>query len=237
MSTAMRLPHRPPVFLAKNAPLRFPDPRAFDREGLVAIGGDLSVDRLLLAYRSAIFPWYAEGIVPMWWSPDPRALITEQSLHASRSLRRRIRRGGFELSWNQRFRDVMVACGRDRSLGTWVIPEMVAAYVRLHRRGHAYSLEVTADGELSAGIYGVQAGALFAAESMFHRRTDLSKVALVTLVRSLFAAGIELFDVQFVTKHLASMGAFAVPRTEYLRLLQAARDQTVDLRSLTLHTD
>jgi leucyl/phenylalanyl-tRNA--protein transferase len=233
----MRLPHRPPLFLGKDAPLRFPDPRAFDREGLVAIGADLSVDRLLLAYRSGIFPWYAEGIVPLWWSPDPRALITPDSLHESHSLRRRIRRGGFALSWNQRFRDVMLACGRDRSEGTWVIPEMVAAYVRLHRRGHAHSLEVTASGELAAGIYGVQAGALFAAESMFHRRTDLSKVALVTLVRSLFAAGIELFDVQFVTKHLASMGAYSVPRTDYLRQLQTARDKTVDLRSLTLHTD
>jgi leucyl/phenylalanyl-tRNA---protein transferase len=200
-------------------------------------GDDLAVDRLLLAYRSGIFPWYAEGIVPMWWSPDPRALITGDSLHESHSLRRRIRRGGFEVSWNQRFRDVMVACGRDRSEGTWVIPEMVTAYVRLHRKGHAHSLEVTADGELAAGIYGVQAGALFAAESMFHRRTDLSKVALVTLVRSLFAAGIELFDVQFVTRHLASMGAFTVPRTEYLRRLQEVRDQTVDLRNLTLQVD
>jgi leucyl/phenylalanyl-tRNA--protein transferase len=232
----MRLPHRPPVFLPEGAPLRFPDPRAYDREGLVAVGGDLSSGRLLLAYRSGIFPWYAEGIVPMWWSPDPRALITADSVHASHSLERRIRRGGFELSWNRRFREVMLACGRDRREGTWVIPEMVEAYCRLNRQGHAFSLEVTFDGQLGAGIYGVQCGALFAAESMFHRRTDLSKIALVTLVRSLFTAGIELFDVQFVTPHLASMGAFSVPRTEYLKRLAAVRDKSVDLRELDLQT-
>jgi leucyl/phenylalanyl-tRNA--protein transferase len=232
----MRQARRPPVFLPEGAPLRFPDPRAFDREGLLAVGGDLSIGRLLCAYRSGIFPWYAEGIVPMWWSPDPRAVISAESLHVSHSLQRRIRRGGFALSWNQRFRDVMVACGKNRPEGTWVIPEMVEAYGRLHRQGHAFSLEVTADDQLAAGIYGVQCGALFAAESMFHRRTDLSKIALVTLVRSLFAAGIQLFDVQFVTPHLASMGAFSIPRSEYLRQLQVVRDQAVDLKQLELQT-
>ncbi len=229
----MRRPHRPPAFLAERAPLSFPDPRLFDRDGLVAVGGDLSVERLLLAYGSGIFPWYEEGILPMWWSPDPRAILDPEHLHVSRSLGRSIRRGGFALTWNRSFRQVMVACGQQRAEGTWVIPEMVDAYERLHRRGHAHSLEVWQGDELAAGIYGVQRGALFAAESMFHRVTDLSKVALVALVRSLFAAGIELFDVQFVTGHLGRMGAREIRRADYLAEVARVRERKVDLRGLT----
>ena len=228
----MRAPRPQPVFLRADEPLRFPDPEKFDREGLVAIGGDLRPERLLLAYRSGIFPWYAEGYVPMWWSPDPRALITPASLHVSRSLRRVLKRGDFELTWNRCFPRVMNECGRQRDEGTWVIPEMVAAYTRLHERGSAHSLEVWDGTDLIGGIYGVQVGALFAAESMFHRRTDMSKVALVALVRSLFAAGTRLLDVQFVTPHLASLGAFEVPRSEYLGLLRTARDRPATLDQL-----
>jgi leucyl/phenylalanyl-tRNA--protein transferase len=228
----MRAPRPQPVFLRADDPIGFPDPEPFDREGLVAIGGDLSPERLLLAYRSGIFPWYAEGYVPMWWSPDPRALLSPQSLHVSRSLRSVISRGGFELTWNRCFPRVMTECGRLRSEGTWIIPEMVAAYTRLHELGHAHSLEVWDGPELIAGTYGVQVGALFAAESMFHRRTDMSKVALVAAVRSLFAAGMELFDVQFATAHLISLGAAECPRAEYLRRLSVARERPVDLRRL-----
>lgn len=228
----MRAPRPQPVLLRPEDPLRFPDPERFDREGLVAIGGDLRVDRLMLAYRSGIFPWYAEGYVPMWWSPDPRALFTAASLHVSRSLRRTIANGAFELTWNRCFARVMQECGRQRDEGTWVIPDMVAAYTRLHDRGRAHSLEVWVDGDLAGGIYGVQIGAAFAAESMFHRRTDMSKVALVALVRSLFATGIELLDVQFLTPHLASLGAFEVSRKEYLERLRVVRDRAVDLRGM-----
>jgi leucyl/phenylalanyl-tRNA--protein transferase len=228
----MRGPHRQPAFLRPDGPLRFPDPEKFDREGLVAVGGDLGVDRLLLAYRSGIFPWYAEGYVPMWWSPDPRALFDPTHLHVARSMRKTIRRGGFSLTWNRCFSRVMAECGRQRKEGTWVIPEMLGAYARLHDAGHAHSLEVWHGAELVGGTYGVQVGGLFAAESMFHRATDMSKVAVVALVRSLFAAGIELLDVQFVTPHLASLGAFAVPRREYLQRLRACVDRPVDLRGL-----
>ena len=228
----MRAPRPQPVFLRPEGPLRFPDPEQFDREGLIAIGGDLRVERLLLAYRSGIFPWYAEGYVPMWWSPDPRALLSPRTLHVSRSLRRVLKRGEFELTWNRCFARVMNECGKRRDEGTWVIPEMVAAYTRLHERGAAHSLEVWDGAELIGGTYGVQVGAFFAAESMFHRRTDMSKVALVALVRSLFAAGIELLDVQFVTPHLASLGAVEIPRTDYLGLLRTARDRRADLRNL-----
>lgn len=228
----MRGVRRQPVFLRPDDPVAFPDPELFDRDGLVAIGGDLATRRLVEAYRSGIFPWYAEGYVPMWWSPDPRAQLAPERLHVSRSLRRLLRRGDFELTWNRCFARVMAECGKRRSEGTWVIPEMVLAYTRLHELGHAHSLEVWQGGELVGGTYGVQVGAMFAAESKFHRRTDMSKVALVALVQSLFAAGIELLDVQFVTPHLATLGAFEVPRKEYLTQLRAARQRAVDLRRL-----
>ena len=228
----MRGPRPVPQFLRPGDPAVFPDPRSFDREGLVAIGGDLHQDRLLAAYRAGIFPWYAEGYLPMWWSPDPRGMLDAQRLHVSRSLRRVLSRGRFELTWNRCFGTVMHECGRNRPDGSWIIPEMVEAYVGLHRRGHAHSLEVWNGSELVGGTYGVQVGAFFAAESMFHRQTDMSKVALVALVRSLFAAGIELLDVQFASPHLQTLGAFETPRTEYLRRLGVVRSRSVDLRSL-----
>ncbi len=220
-----------PVLLPATGRLWFPDPRDYDAEGLVAVGGDLSVERLLLAYRSGIFPWYAEDLPPMWWSPDPRAVFEPAGLHVSRSLARTLRRAEFELSWNVAFRAVMECCG-ERPGGTWVLPEMVRAYVRLHEAGHAHSLEVWRGGALVGGIYGVQVGGLFAAESMFHRVTDMSKVALVALVHSLFAAGIVLLDVQMPTGHLRSLGCRELPRADYLRRLPAATRKVVSLAGL-----
>jgi len=221
-----------PVVLAPGKALAFPDPQSADDDGLVAIGGDLSARRLLLAYESGIFPWYGPGLPPLWWSPDPRAVLDADQLHVSRSLRRGLRRGGFELSWNRAFAAVMRACGDERDTGTWILPEMIQAYAGLHRMGRAHSLEVWTDGELAGGLYGVQCGGLFAAESMFHRRTDASKVALVAAVHSLFARGIELFDVQFLTPHLASLGACEISRSRYLARLHRASPKTVDLGTL-----
>ncbi|MBL8753422.1 MAG: leucyl/phenylalanyl-tRNA--protein transferase [Planctomycetes bacterium] len=220
---------RLPVVLPASGPVRFPDPGLYDAEGLCAIGGDLAPATLLAAYRSGIFPWYAEGYVPMWWSPDPRALLDPGHLHVSRSLRKRIRRGGFELTWDRCFPRVMRECGRQREQGTWIIPEMVEAYTALHRLGHVHSLEVWQAGELVGGTYGVQIGGLFAAESMFHRATDMSKVALVALVHTLFAAGIQVLDVQFATEHLQTLGAFTIPRSDYLRRIAVACETPVDL--------
>lgn len=220
-------PPRPVVLVGEDD--RFPDPRRYDAEGLVAIAGSLSPQRLEASYRSGIFPWYGEGFMPLWWSPDPRALISNESLHVSRSLRRTIARGGFELTWDRCFRDVMAGCGQFRDDGTWILPEMLDAYEALHRLGNAHSLEVWSGDALVGGIYGVQFGRLFCAESMFHRATDMSKVALVSMVRSLFAAGIEVFEVQFLTGHLASMGAFEVPRADYLDLARAASDKPLRL--------
>lgn len=224
--------HFRPKLILPGAPRRFPDPRQADAEGLVAIGGDLSPERLLAAYRAGIFPWYEDGLPPLWWSPDPRAVFTPDSLHVARSLSRTIRRGGFRLTFDTAFADVMRACAADRDDGTWILPEMVDAYSALHGLGHAHSVEVRIDDELVAGLYGVQIGGLFAAESKFHRVTDLSKVALVAAVRSLFARGITLFDVQLPTEHLASLGVVTIARDEYLRRLAVAVERTVDLRGL-----
>lgn len=221
-----------PVLLPASGPLAFPDPEQSDAEGLLAVGGDLSPERLLLGYASGIFPWYAESLPPMWWSPDPRAIVDPASLHVSRSLARELRGGSFRVSANTAFERVMLECGREREGGTWILPEMVRAYVRLFELGHATSFEVWEGERLTGGLYGVQVGALFAAESMFHRVTNASKVALVAAVRTLFHAGIELFDVQFLTSHLASMGVYEISRHDYLARARAAARRPVSLRDL-----
>ncbi len=225
-------PEFEPVPLPPGGPPVFPDPRLADDEGLVAFGGGLEPVRLLTAYRHGIFPWYDDDLPPLWWSPDPRCVIRRGSMHVSRSLRRTVRRGGFELSWNRAFLEVVDACGKGRGDGTWILPEMRAAYGALHELGAAHSLEVWAERELVGGLYGVQVGGLFAAESKFHRRTDMSKVALVAAVHSLHAAGIQLFDVQFRTDHLATLGAEEIGRDAYLRELEAAVRMDLDLAGL-----
>ena len=228
-----RLRGRRPVLILPGGPVAFPNPDEADDEGLIAIGGDLSPQRLLAAYEHGIFPWYDEGVPPLWWSPNPRALIEPAGVHVSRSLRRKLEHGTFRVSFDHAFEAVMRECGR-RDVGTWIIPEMIDAYVELHRRGHAHSFEVWSDDELVGGLYGVHRGGLFAAESMFHRATDASKVALVYATRSLFSAGIELFDVQLLTSHLASMGAVEVARTDYLERVRRASAVDVSLDGLVL---
>jgi leucyl/phenylalanyl-tRNA--protein transferase len=221
-----------PLLIAPGGPLLFPDPRLADDEGLVAIGGDLSVQRLLFAYEAGIFPWHDEGLPPLWWSPDPRTILQPRDLSVSRSMRRVLKSGKFTVSYDHAFQRVMRACGSERPEGTWILPEMLEAYTRLHRLGHAHSIEVWCGDELAGGLYGVQRGALFAAESMFHRVSNASKVALVVSVLALFRAGIELYDVQFLTQHLASLGARPIRRTEYLERLATARETEVDIRHL-----
>jgi len=222
---------RSPLLIASGGPLYFPNPELSDEEGLVAIGGDLSPPRLLLAYESGIFPWYDRGLPPLWWSPDPRAILDLADLHVSRSMQRVLKRGPFRLTWNRAFRQVMQACG-DRDEGTWILPEMIEAYCELHRLGHAHSIEVWDGSELVGGLYGVQRGALFAAESMFHRATNASKAALIECVKCLFARGIDLFDVQFLTPHLVSLGAREIPRKQYIERVARARFHDVDLTAL-----
>jgi leucyl/phenylalanyl-tRNA--protein transferase len=229
----MRRRGRRPVLLLPGGPIGFPDPDQADDEGLLAIGGDLSRERLLFAYEHGIFPWYDEGVPPLWWSPNPRAIIDPARLHVSRSLRRVLKSGQFRVTYDTDFENVMRCCG-DRPGGTWILPDMIDAYVRLHDDGYAHSFEVWEGEALVGGLYGVQRGALFAAESMFHRSTDASKVALVYAVRSLFGAGMALFDVQLLTAHLASMGAMEITRSDYLSRLPGACRRSVDLECLEL---
>ena len=210
------------TFLGPGSPLAFPDPEESDDEGLLAVGGDLSPERLLLAYEKGVFPWYSAGVPPLWWSPNPRAVMDREHLHVSRSLARRLRRGDFQVTFDTAFAEVIAACAENRDGGTWILPEMMLAYTRLHELGHAHSFEVWRDGRLAGGLYGVRRGGLFAAESMFHSITDASKVALAVALDALFGAGLQVFDVQFVTEHLASLGAYTLPRVEYLSAIQRA---------------
>lgn len=215
---------RPPQILLPGTSPRFPDPNRSDARGLVAAGGELSPEWLLRAYEHGIFPWYDEGLPILWWSPDPRTLMDPSTLHVSRSMRRFIRSTTLSLTHNRAFTRVMLEASREREGGTWILPEMVDAYTRLHELGHAHSIEVWQGAELVGGLYGVQRGALFAAESMFHRVTNASKLALIATVQTLFAAGIELFDVQFTTSHLSSLGAHEISRRDYLgRVARAIR--------------
>lgn len=231
-----RSPQRP-ALLTPDAPAIFPDPRRGDDEGLVAIGGDLSIERLQAAYAGGIFPWYNDGFPVLWWSPNPRAVLAAEDLHVSRSLQRRLRRRDYALTWNLAFAEVIAACGTQRKGGTWIVPEMRVAYQQLHRAGHAHSVEVWQENRLVGGLYGVQRGALFAAESMFHRVTDASKIAVVAASRSLHKAGIQVFDVQFATPHLRSLGVKEISRNDYLARVARASQRPVDLSKLQLSVD
>lgn len=204
-----------------NAP--FPDVSGALREpdGLLAFGGDLSPQRLVRAYRRGIFPWYSTGQPILWWSPDPRAVLFPDRLHISRSLRRTLRRGEFRVTLDHRFEAVVEACSEPRADqdGTWITPDMQAAYASLHRLGIAHSVEVWHGRELAGGLYGVALGRVFFGESMFSRRPDASKVALCRLVDTLRAWGYGLIDAQVPSAHLTRLGAETVPRGEFLALL------------------
>lgn len=199
----------------------FPKPETADERGLVMIGGDLRPERLLEAYSNGIFPWYNEGQPVLWWSPNPRAIIELDGLYVSRRLQRTMRGPRFQVTINQAFADVMRGCG-DRAEGTWITPEMLHAYIRLHKLGFAHSVETWCDGELAGGIYGVAIGGFFSGESMFRRHSDASKVALASLFARLRERGFELFDTQMTTGHTERMGAIEIPRADYLKRLRAA---------------
>jgi leucyl/phenylalanyl-tRNA--protein transferase len=210
-----------PLFRRRSTAPLF-DPEFADADGLVAVGGDLRPERLLEAYRNGVFPWYAEDLPICWWSPDPRAIFELDAFHVSRSLHRTLRQGRFQVTVNRDFAGVIRGCADRPEEGTWILPEMIAAYERLHALGHAHSVEAWQDGELAGGVYGVAIGGLFAGESMFFRRRDASKVALAALVDRLRARGFSLFDIQFVTEHTGRLGASEIPRREYLTRLRAA---------------
>ncbi|MBX3748189.1 MAG: leucyl/phenylalanyl-tRNA--protein transferase [Verrucomicrobiae bacterium] len=204
--------------------LWFPDPRTALRDGhldgLGAVGGDLRSERLALAYRCGFFPWTVRPIT--WWSPDPRAVFELGQLHRSRSLERTLRRQPFRLTRNRAFRSVIEACASIPRPGRWIVPEFIEAYSLLHQHGHAHSVECWLDDHLVGGIYGVAVGGLFAGESMFHRASDASKVAVVALHDHLVEQGFALFDIQMITPATAALGAREISRDEYLRRLSRA---------------
>ena len=214
-----------PVFRLGPEPI-FPPVNLAEPDGLLALGGDLSTERLLAAYRQGIFPWYEAGGPILWWSPDPRLVLFCDELHMSRRPERTIRQGRFETRYDTAFAEDIRACAlipRAHEDGTWITREMQEAYIRLHQLGHAHCMESWRSGELVGGIYGVRVGRCFCGESMFHRETDASKVALAALATRLRAEGVGLIDCQVASEHLKSLGAREISRRRFLELLKAAQ--------------
>lgn len=203
----------------------FPDPSLADEDGLLAVGGDLSPQRLLMAYGRGIFPWYSENAPILWWSPDPRLILEPSRVHVPKRLERILRQGVFRFTLDTAFERVIAGCAqtpRRGACGTWIVPEMLAAYCRLHELGFAHSIEVWSGGTLVGGLYGVALGGAFFGESMFYNEPDASKAGFVTLIRALDRAGFILFDCQQTTAHMVRFGGFEVPRDEFLSRLEQA---------------
>ncbi len=208
-----------------NRELGFPSPHEAEPDGLLAVGGDLGSARLLLAYSMGIFPWYSAGQPILWWSPDPRCVLDLDDFHVSRRLRRVLNQGRYRVTFDEDFRGVIRACASVERLGqagTWITAEMERAYVHLHEAGVAHSVESWLEEELVGGIYGIALGRGFFGESMFHRETDASKVALARLVDRLAGWDFHFIDAQVTTSHMLSLGAREVPRTVFLDSLEGA---------------
>lgn len=205
-----------------NQPFPHPDRALTEPDGLLAAGGNLTPRRLLRAYRMGIFPWYSADQPILWWSPDPRLVLLPECLKVSRSLRKTLRKGLFAITADTAFEQVVAACAgpRQGEPGTWITSEMFRAYCRLHRLGHAHSIETWQQGELVGGLYGVSLGRVFYGESMFSWISDASKIALVALTAQLQRWEFAVIDCQVTTAHLLSMGAVDIPRSSFLQLLE-----------------
>ena len=205
--------------------IRFPHPSIADKDGLLAIGGDLSRERLLYAYANGIYPWFDEDSPILWWSPDPRMILFPGEFKKSKSLAQTIRRGKFKISFDSDFKSVIKNCaeaGRREQEGTWITREMINAYIDLHELGYAHSVETYMNGTLAGGLYGLSLGKAFFGESMFHLERDASKVALSALVERCLEWDFQFIDAQQRTEHLRSLGARPVPRETFLSLLAGA---------------
>lgn len=212
------------VFLLSEK-IAFPPPTLADKDGLLAVGGDLSLERLLLAYRSGIFPWYTEGQPVLWWSPDPRLVLCPSEVRISRTLKKVIRKGRFRVSLDTAFERIIRECASvrlEKNEGTWLTGEMIDAYCGLHAAGLAHSIEVWLDDALAGGLYGVSLGRCFFGESMFTRITNGSKIALVALAKHLEAASFDMIDCQLTTEHLCRLGAREISRRSFLRQLKTS---------------
>ncbi|QHM70458.1 leucyl/phenylalanyl-tRNA--protein transferase [Mixta intestinalis] len=210
--------------------LNFPPPEMALREpnGLLAMGGDLSPARLLHAYHRGIFPWFSPGDPILWWSPDPRAILLPDAFHLSRSMKRFHRRSPYRVTMNRAFADVVEGCASARDEGTWITPEVKRAWHRLYDAGHAHSIEVWFDDELVGGMYGLALGQIFCGESMFSRRENASKTALLVFCQHFKRHGGQLIDCQILNSHTASLGAQEIPRLDYLLALGRLAHAPVD---------
>jgi len=219
-----------PVYQLEKEPI-FPYPHLAEASGLLAVGGDLSVERLVQAYAHGIFPWYSHGDPILWWSPDPRMVLYPDRFKASKSLRRAVKKEHFEVTFDRHFPEVIRACAdrpREGQDGTWITPEMTDAYIALHDQGFAHSVEIFAQGDLVGGLYGVSLGKAFFGESMFYTARDASKVALFHLVDRLQQWEFQLIDAQVETDHLKQFGAINIPREEFLvQLGEALKSSTI----------
>lgn len=205
--------------------IAFPDPSHANAEGLLAVGGDLSIERLLAAYSKGIFPWYDEESPILWWSPHPRMVLKPEDFKISKSLRQVLNKDTFEIRFDSAFPEVIRQCSlvtRRGQQGTWITPEMIEAYVQLHRAGYAHSVEAYKEGKLAGGLYGVSLGRAFFGESMFYLERDASKAALAALVVRLLSWGFHFIDAQQKTEHLQRLGAKPISRTAFLKMLNNA---------------
>lgn len=205
--------------------LEFPDLDEADESGLLAVGGDLSIERLKLAYSKGIFPWYEDGMPILWWSPDPRMVLFPDKMIISHSLKQSIRKQQFSVTIDKAFEKVIKNCAktpRKGEKGTWITKEMKNAYIDLHKAGLAHSAEAWLDGKLVGGLYGVAIGKAYFGESMFHHVTNASKVAFYHLVEKLSAWEFKIIDAQVYTNHLESLGGEMIPRSQYIQILEKA---------------
>lgn len=203
----------------------FPDPRLAEEDGLIAVGGDLNPERVLMAYAKGIFPWFSKGYPIMWWSPDPRLVLFPENFKITASLKQTIRSEKYKVTMDICFADVINQCARvprEDQDGTWITTGMKKAYITIHNMGYAHSFETWQDEKLVGGLYGVAIGKIFCGESMFHLEKDASKVALAALVSFVKEKGFHLIDCQMTTQHLLSLGATEISREKYLELLASA---------------
>ncbi len=212
-----------PIYMLSDDIYDFPNVNQATQDGIIAIGGDLSPERLIIAYSSGIFPWYNEGEPILWWSLDPRMVMKPTEMKITKSLWKTIESNKFSCSFDTNFEKVIRLCAeveRPEQEGTWINEDMIAAYCALHELGFAHSVEAYQDNELAGGLYGIAIGHVFCGESMFHTRTDASKVAFYNLIQFLKRHNFELIDAQQDTNHLRRLGAYTIPRKDFIKILK-----------------